>query len=326
MALIEVNNLRVHFKKNTGILSNLIKKKVEVVHAIDGISFNINKGETFGIVGESGCGKTTTGKALLALLPRKLIKGKISFKGVDLSSYSARELRQFRKDAQIIFQNPITSLNPRMNIGDILAEPYLIHDKSKNKAEIEKETDNLLELVSLSKYEKNKYPTLLSGGQGRRVGIARALALHPQFLVCDEPTSGLDVSISAEIINLMKDIQKQFNLTYLWISHNLRIVSYVSDWIAVMYLGRILEMGRTKKIFENPIHRYSRALFYAGQNCHDSNASIKRTIEGDVPSPINLPTGCRFQARCWDVQSECMQSEPLLSKYDKDHFVACFKT
>lgn len=325
MPLIDVTTLQAHFEKSKGLFSKLSGKSMEVVHAVDCISFNIEKGEIFGLVGESGCGKTTAGKALLRLLPRNVIKGKISFEDHDVYKFSTGELRRFRRHAQIIFQNPISSLNPRMKIGEIIAEPFRIHGSTRSTDGIEAEVDNLLEMVSLSKSDKDKYPTELSGGQGRRVGIARALALHPKFIVCDEPTSGLDISISAEIINLMKNLQRQLNLTYLWISHNLRVVSYVSSRIAVMYLGKFVEMGETSEVFKNPIHRYTKALFSAVHTIGENKGPKKIILKGEVPSPINIPPGCRFRARCWDSEPECRRKEPLLLPVGREHLVACHK-
>jgi len=325
MPLMEVTTLKAHFEKNKGLFSKFFDNITEVIHAVDGASFDIRKGETFGLVGESGCGKTTTGKAILRLIPGDVIKGKISFEGSDIYKFSAGELREFRRHAQIIFQNPVTSLNPRMRVGEIIAEPFRIHYSKKSTHEIDREVEDLLELVSLSKSDRNKYPAELSGGQNRRVGIARSIALRPKFVVCDEPTSGLDVSIAADIINLMKNLQRELGLTYLWISHNLRVVSYVSDRIAVMYLGRIIEMGKTSAVFGNPIHRYTRSLFSAGGRAVGSGGQKKIILEGEVPSPINVPSGCRFHTRCWDCEAECRDEEPLLTPAGGEHFVACHK-
>ena len=322
MPLIEVKDLYVHFEKKVGLF-NWSKTGKVIVHAVDGVSFTINQGETFGLVGESGCGKSTMSKALLRLLPKSVVRGQVRISGNDLYLLPSRELRQFRKNAQLIFQDVYSSLSPRMTLGEIIAEPFQIHHPEMDKASIEQKVEGLLSLVALSKRDKYKYPAEISGGQGRRVGIARALALQPNFLVCDELTSGLDISISAEIINLVKRLQKEFNLTLFMISHNLGVVLYASNTVAVMYLGKIVEIGETREIFRNRRHRYTQALFSAALTVGSKGKSKKIILEGEIPSPINVPTGCRFHKRCWDCQSICEREEPVLSKIANNHWVAC---
>ena len=260
-SLVQVQRLKTYFFKGKGVLSKVFGKGLRIVHAVDDVSFTIEEGETFGLAGESGCGKTAVGRSILRLV--EPTAGQIFFEGQNLLELSKEGMRKFRRKAQIIIQDPRSSLNPRMTAGEIIAEPFRIHGLKRYEDEIEDEVAQLLEMVGLSSEDADKYPHEFSGGQARRIGVARALALHPQFIVADEPTSGLDVSITAVILDLMQDLQDEFKLTYLWISHNLHVMKYMSDRIAIMYLGKIVEMGRTQDILDDLIHPYTQALFSA---------------------------------------------------------------
>ena len=319
--LIEVQALKTYFYKGKGILSKVFGKGLRIVHAVDDVSFTIEEGETFGLVGESGCGKTTVGRSILRLV--EPTAGRILFDGHNLLELSKSEMRKFRRKAQIVIQDPRSSLNPRMTAGEIIAEPLRIHGVKKYEDEIEDEVARLLETVGLSSRDADKYPHSFSGGQARRIGVARALALRPQFIVADEPTSGLDVSITAAILGLMKDLQDEFKLTYLWISHNLHVVKHISGRIAIMYLGKIVEIGRTEDISKDPIHPYTQALFSAIPTVNPDQATEKIIIKGEVPSPIHPPSGCRFRTRCWKVSEKCSREEPELMDVGGEHYVAC---
>jgi len=319
--LVEVQGLKTYFYKGKGILSTAFGKGLRIVHAVDDVSFTIEEGETFGLVGESGCGKTTVGRSILRLV--EPTAGKILFDGQNLLELSKSEMRKFRRKAQIVIQDPRSSLNPRMTAGEIIGEPLRIHDVSKYEDEIEDEVARLLETVGLSNGDADKYPHSFSGGQARRIGVARALALRPRFIVADEPTSGLDVSITAAILGLMKDLQDEFKLTYLWISHNLHVVKHISGRIAIMYLGKTVEIGRTEDISEDPIHPYTQALFSAIPTVNPGEAAEKIILKGEVPSPIHPPSGCRFRTRCWKVSEKCSREEPELIDVGGEHYVAC---
>jgi len=319
--LVEVQGLKTYFYKGKGILSKVFGKGLRIVHAVDDVSFTIEEGETFGLVGESGCGKTTVGRSILRLV--EPTAGKILFEGQNLLELSKREMQKFRRKAQIVIQDPRSSLNPRMAAGEIIAEPLRIHGVKKYEDEIEDEVARLLETVGLSSRDADKYPHAFSGGQARRIGVARALALRPQFIVADEPTSGLDVSITAAILGLMKDLQDEFKLTYLWISHNLHVVKHISGRIAIMYLGKTAEIGRTQDISENPIHPYTQALFSAIPTVNPGQATEKITLKGEVPSPIHPPSGCRFRTRCWKAGEKCSREKPELIDVGGGHYVAC---
>ncbi|WP_075618728.1 ABC transporter ATP-binding protein [Paenisporosarcina indica] len=313
--ILQVRNLKQHYPITKGILS----RTVGHVKAVDGISFDIFPGETLGLVGESGCGKSTTGRAIVQL--EKPTEGEIIFEGKNLADFSSREMRKIRTDLQIIFQDPYSSLNPRKRIGDLLSEPLLFH-KLVEPFEVKKKVDDILEVVGLPRAYVGRYPHEFSGGQRQRIGIARALILNPKLIVCDEPVSALDVSIQAQVLNLLKDLQKEFQLTFLFIGHGLGAVKYISDRIAVMYLGNIVEIAKTEDIFKNPKHPYSSALLsaYPVPNPHLRNKE-KIVLQGDVPSPANPPSGCKFHTRCPFVQSKCREEVPVLKGID--HSVAC---
>lgn len=315
--LLSLENLKVYYPIRKGI----IKRKVDNVKAVDGVDLNLYSGETLGLVGESGCGKSTIGKAIVGL--EKPTEGRILFDGNDIAGYSSREMVSLRSQLQIIFQDPYSSLNPRKRVIDLLSEPLKVHGIVAT-SEVSKEVDRLLELVGLPKNSKSRYPHEFSGGQRQRIGIARALSLRPKLIVCDEPVSALDVSIQAQVLNLLKDLQKELNLTYLFIAHGLGAVKYISDRIAVMYLGKIVELGSARDIFQNAKHPYTRALMDASPvpNPHLRNRE-RIVLQGDVPSPVNPPKGCRFHTRCPMAQAICREQEPELLG-DSLHSSACF--
>lgn len=305
--IIKVEGLKKHFPIKKGIIS----RTVGSIKAVDGISFEVYPGETLALVGESGCGKSTTGRALVQLDPQT--EGHVYFEGTDLAGLSSKELRKTRTQLQIIFQDPFSSLNPRMRVGELLAEPLLTHMSMSKKEAMEK-VDDILRTVGLTPSHKTRYPHEFSGGQRQRIGIARALILNPKLIVCDEPVSALDVSIQAQILNLLKDLQQQFHLTYIFIAHGLGAVKYISDRIAVMYLGKIVEIGTTKEIFSSPKHPYTQVLLnaYPIPNPHMRNRE-RIVVEGDVPSPANPPKGCSFHTRCPYAQAICREETPVLT-------------
>ncbi|MDQ0971873.1 oligopeptide transport system ATP-binding protein [Neobacillus niacini] len=314
--LITVNGLKTYYPIKKGILS----RTVGHVKAVDGVSFSIFEGETLGLVGESGCGKSTIGRSIVRL--ENPTEGKIIFQGDDITGLSNKQMSDYRSNLQIIFQDPFSSLNPRKRIKDIIAEPLKVHQIVQQK-DIQKRVDELLDMVGLPKHYKNRYPHEFSGGQRQRIGIARALSLNPKLIVCDEPVSALDVSIQAQVLNLLSDLQKELNLTYLFIAHGLGAVKYISDRIAVMYLGKVVEIAKTEDIFKNPKHPYSLALLNAYPVPNPNLRNKERiVIQGDVPSPANPPKGCRFHTRCPIAMDICRQQVPELK--GTDHAVACF--
>ena len=318
-ALIKVRDLKKYFPITRGIIA---RKHVGNVKAVDGISFDIKRGETLGLVGESGCGKSTTGRAILNL--HKPTSGSVIYKDTDLAPLSRKNMVKYRKSLQIIFQDPYSSLNPRMTIGNIISEAMIYHGIVP-KEERQKRVEELLELVGLRTYFIRRYPHEFSGGQRQRIGIARALALNPEFIVCDEPISALDVSIQAQVVNLMEDLQKQFGLTYLFIAHDLSMVRHISDRIAVMYLGKIVELTDKETLYKEPMHPYTEALLSAVP-IPDPEIEEKReriVLQGDVPNPADPPPGCNFSTRCPKVMDICKVKEPEYREIVPEHFCAC---
>ncbi|MDH3319557.1 MAG: dipeptide ABC transporter ATP-binding protein [Betaproteobacteria bacterium] len=318
-ALLEVRDLVKHFPIGGGMFT----KPVGVVRAIDGVSFSIRKGETLGLVGESGCGKTTTGRCILQL--ERPTSGSIVFEGIDMVTLDAAELRAVRRRVQVIFQDPYSSLNPRMTIGQILAEPLKVHGIRRDKGERELRVRELLAQVGLLPQHDKRYPHQLSGGQRQRVGIARALAMEPALIVCDEPVSALDVSIQAQIINLLEDLQSRLGLTYLFIAHDLSVVRHISDRVAVMYLGKIAELADRKAIYDEPLHPYTRALLSAVP-IPDPKIEAKRertVLRGEVPSALKPPSGCVFHPRCPIAVDRCSAEIPPLREIRPGHWAAC---
>jgi len=317
-ALVHVGDLFVHFP----IYRGLIRKQVGAVRAVDGVSFDIKRGETLGLVGESGSGKSTTGRAILQL--RRPTSGNVQFEGTDLVQLKGEELRKMRRKMQMIFQDPYASLNPRMTVGEIIGEPLLVHNVA-SEAEATARVKQLLEVVKLNPSFSTRYPHEFSGGQRQRIGIARALALQPSFIVCDEPISALDVSIQAQVVNLLEELQEQFNLTYLFIAHDLSMVRHISDRVAVMYLGVIMELASRDEIYLKPLHPYTQALLSAVP-IPDPVADSKRhrvLLQGDIPSPVNPPSGCRFRTRCPIAEQICAEVQPEFRELRPGHFTAC---
>jgi len=316
-SLLRVKNLKKYFPIRGGLFS----REVARVHAVDDVSIDIIKGETLGLVGESGCGKSTTGRCILRLI--EPTAGEVWFGDQNVTTLDKRSLRHLRRDMQIIFQDPYASLNPRMTVGSIIGEALVIHKLAKTKREREERVVHLLETVGLSSEHLRRYPHEFSGGQRQRIGIARALAVNPKLIVADEPVSALDVSIQAQVINLLEDLQKQFNLTYLFIAHDLSVVEHISTRVAVMYLGKIVEIAPAKELYNNPKHPYTEALLSAVP-IPDPAVKRKRIIlEGDVPSPIKPPSGCRFHTRCALRVPSCSENEQVLKEVSRDHWVAC---
>jgi oligopeptide/dipeptide ABC transporter ATP-binding protein len=314
--ILEVKDLKKHFPVKKGIL----RRTVGQVYAVDGISFTIGEGETLGLVGESGCGKSTAGRAILRLI--EPTSGVVKMMGQDIAGLSKKELRPFRKQAQIVFQDPFSSLNPRMTAGDIVAEPLLVHGVA-NKRERATLVAALFDRVGLRPAQMANFPHQFSGGQRQRICIARALALGPKLIVGDEPVSALDVSIQAQVINLLQDLQRERRLSYLFISHNLAVVEHISHRIAVMYLGRIVEYATTKEIFTNGQHPYTEALLSAVPVPDPAIKRKKRILQGDVPSPVNPPSGCHFHTRCPYAVARCKVEVPLLREIAPGHHVSC---
>jgi oligopeptide transport system ATP-binding protein len=308
--ILEVIGLVKHYPLTRGIL---FKRQIGAVKAVDGVDFTLGKGETLGIVGESGCGKSTVAKLLCNL--ERPTAGSIRFKGEDITKLSGKALKAVRRNIQMVFQDPYTSLNPRMTVGDIIGEPYDIHPEAAPKGDRRRRVQELLDVVGLDPEYVNRYPHQFSGGQRQRIGIARALALRPEVIVADEPVSALDVSIQAQVINLLGRLQSEFDLSYVFIAHDLSIVRHISDRVGVMYLGRIVEIGRDAEIYDHPTHPYTQALLSAVP-VPDPEAREQREriiLSGDVPSPTNIPSGCRFRTRCWKAQERCALEVPALA-------------
>ncbi len=316
--LVDVKGLKVHFPIKGGLLSRTVAQ----VKAVDGVDLFIRRGETLGLVGESGCGKSTTGRAILQLI--KPTAGSVKFDGVELTKLSSGQVRKKREQMQMVFQDPYGSLDPRFTVGQIIAEPLENFNRG-NPKEIADQVANLLEVVGLNPYYINRFSHEFSGGQRQRIGIARALALHPSFVVADEPVSALDVSIQAQVLNLMQELQGKFGLTYLFVAHNLSVVKHISDRVAVMYLGRVVELSSSEALYELPLHPYTQALLSAiPVPDPEIEARRKRIIlEGDVPSPVNPPSGCNFHPRCWKAQAICREVIPVLEAKQPGHYAAC---
>jgi oligopeptide transport system ATP-binding protein len=316
--LLSVDNLKKYFPIRRGI----IQRKVGDIRAVDGVSFDVYRGETLGLVGESGCGKSTTGRVILQLYP--VTSGKVIFNGVDLTKLRGEEMRRIRPKMQMIFQDPHASLNPRMTVGSIISEPLFEHNFARGR-KMRTRVEELLELVGMNPSFANRYPHEFSGGQRQRIGIARALALNPEFIVCDEPIAALDVSIQAQVVNLLEDLQADLGLTYLFISHDLSMIRHIAQRVAVMYLGHIMELGNRKAVYENPLHPYTQALLSAVPSPDPYLEENRRRIilKGDVPSPANPPPGCPFSTRCPIVVERCRQEEPLLRELRPGQWVAC---
>lgn len=318
--LLEVKNLQKYFPIQGGLWGREVGK----VHAVDTVSFTVQRGKTLGLVGESGCGKSTLGRTLLRLTDPTA--GEILYEGKDIAKLSPQELRALRKDIQIIFQDPFASLNPRMSIREILSEPFEIHGLYKNPQERDAKITELLQEVGLNPEAANRYPHEFSGGQRQRIGIARALALKPKLIVADEPVSALDVSIQSQILNLMMDLRDKYGLSYIFIAHDLAVIEHISDEIAVMYLGKIIEHTSAQNLYEKPRHPYTQALISSIPEPTIDRTKVRKTLQGDVPSPINPPPGCRFNTRCPYAKDKCRQVEPQLENKgsnESPHWVAC---
>jgi oligopeptide transport system ATP-binding protein len=315
--LLRVEHLRKYFPVRKGLFS----KPVGSLKAVDGVSFTIRQGETLGVVGESGCGKTTLGRTILRLL--EPTAGKVIFDGKDITAMGKEELRAMRREMQTIFQDPHSSLNPRITVGGMLTEIIKFHGLADDGEGVKKRVNELLEIVGLSHEQAHLYPHEFSGGQRQRIGIARALSVEPKFIVCDEPVSALDVSIQAQILNLLQDLQKELGLTYLFIAHDLAVVKHISDRVAVMYLGQIVELADARSLYQHPRHPYTEALLSAVPVPDPSRERNRIILKGEVPSPVNPPAGCYFHPRCHKVMEECRAVEPRLAAVDQNHDVKC---
>ncbi|MFI1253983.1 ABC transporter ATP-binding protein [Streptomyces netropsis] len=308
--ILEVRDLVKHYPLTRGIV---FRKQVGAVRAVDGVSFELRRGETLGIVGESGCGKSTVAKMLVSL--ERPTAGRILYKGEDIADLSGKALKAVRRNIQMVFQDPYTSLNPRMTVGDIVGEPYAIHPEVAPKGDRRRKVQDLLDVVGLNPEYINRYPHQFSGGQRQRIGIARGLALNPEIIICDEPVSALDVSVQAQVVNLLERLQDEFELSYVFIAHDLSVVRHISDRVAVMYLGRLAEIGTEAQIYQHPTHPYTQALLSAVP-MPDPAARARRErilLSGDVPSPAHPPSGCRFRTRCWKAQERCVVEVPELA-------------
>jgi oligopeptide/dipeptide ABC transporter ATP-binding protein len=315
--LLEVQELKKYFPVKKGLL----RRTAGWVQAVDRVSFHIDRRETLGLVGESGCGKSTIGKCILKLL--EPTEGRVLFSGKEITRMEPTEVKEFRRKVQAIFQDPYSSLNPRMSVEGLVGEPLRVHS-SISSSELKDQVAELLKKVGLRPEQMVRYPHEFSGGQRQRIGIARALALKPELIICDEPVSALDVSVQAQVINLLDDLQDEFSLSYLFIAHDLSVVEHVSDRIAVMYLGRLVEVARDTELYRNPLHPYTRGLLTAIPLPDPRRKKKKMILRGEVPSPINPPSGCRFHPRCSAAEEKCRNEEPALQKAGPDHWVACF--
>jgi len=309
-AILKVNGLKKYFQTPKGLL-----------YAVDDVTFTVGRGKTLGLVGESGCGKSTTGRAILRLI--EPTAGEVIFEGRDITKYDKKQVIALRKDMQIIFQDPFSSLDPRMSVGQIIAEPITLNKILSKRSDVEQRVTQLMDVVGLASRLINSYPHELDGGRRQRIGIARALALEPKFIVCDEPVSALDVSIQAQILNLLKQLQEEMGLTYIFITHNLSVVNHFSDDIAVMYLGKVIEKAPAERLFEKPIHPYTQALLSAIPVPDLDYKKERIILKGEIVSPINLPNECRFAPRCIHAQSECRNGIPDLVEIEPNHYVAC---
>lgn len=318
--LMEIKHLKKYFPVNQGIMSRLKREDRPFVKAVDDVNFSIYSGETLALVGESGCGKSTTGRSLLRLI--EPTEGSVLFEGKDVLKLSGEELKKTRRDMQIVFQDPYASLHPRMTVREIISEPLYIHNIG-TKAEREKRVEFLMDKVGLSQKVKNRFPHEFSGGQRQRIGIAKALALNPKLVICDEPVSALDVSVQAQVINLFKDLQKEFSLTYLFISHDLSVINHISDRVGVMYLGKLVEIAETSELFDRPAHPYTQALLSARPMIHQKDRLERIILEGELPTPLNPPKGCRFHTRCPFKMERCEVEEPVMKEIGAKHQAAC---
>jgi len=316
--LLEVNNLKTYFAVKRG----LFRKTVGYIKAVDGVTFRIRGGQSLGLVGESGCGKTTTGRTITRLVPAT--EGQVFFEGMDVLNATAKQLLHLRRDISIIFQDPFGSLNPRMTVANIVGESLKVH-KNVTGTELANRVKRLLEKVGLPSDSVNWYPHEFSGGQRQRIGIARALALEPKLVICDEPVSALDVSIQSQILNLLKDLQQELGLTYLFIAHDLAVVAFFCDVVAVMYLGKIVEQADAKELYQNPMHPYTKVLMSAIPDTDVSREGRTKIRKGEVPSALNPPSGCPFHPRCPLADAKCSEQMPSLEKKDGEHFIACWK-
>lgn len=314
--LLVVNRLKKYYPITGGVFA----REIGAVKAVDDVSFRVKRGETLGLVGESGCGKSTTGRSILRLI--EPTSGEVLFEGKNVARMKREEVREIRRDMQIIFQDPFASLNPRHTVGKILEEPLIVHGINSSK-ERSKRVHELLEVVGLSSYHAGRYPHQFSGGQRQRIGIARALILNPKLIVADEPVSALDVSVQSQVLNLMQDLQKEFNLTYLFIAHDLSVVRHISDRVGVMYLGRIAELADKDELYTNPLHPYTKALLSAVPVADPDKKQERIILQGDLPSPANPPSGCTFHTRCPHVMDVCREKRPEMLASRENHLVAC---